>query len=100
MLVLAGIVQIDPAKRDAVIAAAVETMKRTRKLPGCISFVCSADLEDPNTLHVFMEWETADALFALLSEERVAEVRRNAERLGVREIAIQRYEIASAGPIV
>lgn len=97
---LAGTAQIDPAKRDQVIAAAIETMKRTRERAGCISFVCSADLEDPNLLHVFLEWETAEALFALLTAERVAAVRQNAERLGVRNVSLQRYEITSVGPIV
>lgn len=97
---LAGTAQIDPAKRDAVIAAAIETMKRTRKRAGCISFVCSADLEDPNLLHIFLEWETAEALFALLTAARVAAIRRNAEQLGVRNVSVQRYEIKSVGPIV
>ena len=97
---LAGTAQIDPARRDEVIAAAIETMRRTRKRAGCISFVCSADLEDPNLLHIFLEWETADALFALLTAERVAAVRRNAEQLGVRDVSVQRYEITSVGPIV
>ncbi len=73
---------------------------RTRKRAGCISFACSADLEDPNLLHVFLEWETADALFALLDAERVAAVRQNAEKLGLRDISLQRYEITSVGPIV
>lgn len=100
MLVLAGTAQIDPARRDAVIAAVVETMKQMRKGAGCISFVCSADLEDPNRLRIFLEWETAEALFALLDAERVAVLRRSAEQLGVRDISFQRYEIASVGPIV
>jgi quinol monooxygenase YgiN len=97
---LAGTARIDPARRDEVVAAAVETIRRTRKRPGCISFVCSADLEDPDLLHIFLEWETAEALFALLDSERVAAVRRNAEKLGLRDISLQRYEIASAGPLV
>lgn len=100
MLVIAGTAQIDPARRDEVIAAAIGTMKRTRERAGCISFVCSADLENPNLLHLFLEWETAEALFALLTAERVAAVRRNAETLGVRNVSIQRYEIATVGPIV
>lgn len=97
---LAGTARIDPARRDEVVAAAIETMRRTRKRAGCISFVCSADLEDPNLLHVFLEWETADALFALLDAERVAAVRRSAEKFGLRDITLARYEIASVGPLV
>ena len=99
MLVLAGTAQIDPDKREEVIAAATLTMKRTRERAGCISFVCAADLEDPNLLHLFLEWETAEALFALLTAERVSVIRRNAETLGVRNVSLHRYEITSVGPI-
>ena len=62
-------------------------MHETRKLPGCISFVLSADLEDPGLLHVFQEWESP----AAFREQLVG--------LGVREIAVQRYAIGSVGPI-
>lgn len=99
-LVLAGIARIDPTRRDEVIARAVDITKRTRQEPGCISFVCSVDLEDPNLLHVFLEWESAAALFAILAPDRVSEVRQNAEKLGIRAVAIQRYEIQSVGSIV
>jgi quinol monooxygenase YgiN len=100
LLVLAGTAQIDPARRGDVIAAAVETMRRTRTQPGCISFVCAADLEDPNLLHIFLEWETAGGLFAILTPERVAAFRQNAEKIGVRNVSVARYEIKSVGPIV
>lgn len=100
MLVLAGTAQVDPVKRDQVIAAAIETVRRTRKRAGCISLVCSADLEDATRLHIFLEWETADALFELLSTERVAAIRRHADELGVRSVSLQRYDVASVGPIV
>jgi quinol monooxygenase YgiN len=100
LLVLAGTAQIDPDKRDAVIAAAIDTMKRTRARADCISFVCSADLEDPNALHIFLEWQSAEALFALLTPERVEEVRRTAEKLGVRSVSVARYDVRSVGPLV
>ena len=100
MLILAGIARIDPARRDEVIATAIDVMKQTRSRPGCLAFVCSADLEDPSLLHIFLEWESSDGLFALLTPERVAAIRRKADTLGVREVSIQRYEIRSVGPIV
>jgi len=100
MLVLAGSVRIDPARRDDVIAAAIQMMRETRELPGCISFVSSADLEDPGVLHVFQEWESEEALHRHLAHPRVEAVRLQLGSLGVREIAVQRYAIESVGPIV
>ena len=100
MLVVAGSVRIDPAKRNDVIDATIEVMQETRKLPGCISLVFSADLEDPGVLHVFQEWESQEALDRHLSAPRVEAVRLRLGSLGVREIAVQRYAIQSVGPIV
>lgn len=99
MLVLAGSVRIDPERRDHVVGAAVEVMQQTRTQPGCISFVVSADLEDPGVLHVFQEWETAESFDRHLREPGVEGVRQQLGSLGVREIAVQRYAILSVGPI-
>ena len=100
MLVLAGSVRIDPAKRNDVVAATIEVMQETRQLPGCISFVFSADLEDPGVLHVFQEWESPEALERHLTSPRVEAARLRLGSLGVREVAVQRYAIHSVGPIV
>src|SRR5213593_2915635 len=100
LVVISGIARIDPARRDEVIASAVDVMTRTRARLGCLSFVCSADLEDPNLLHLFLEWESVEALFALFTPERVTALRHDAEKLGIREVSIRRYEIKSVGPIV
>jgi quinol monooxygenase YgiN len=100
VLVLAGVVRIDPAKRDHVVDATISVMQETRTLPGCISFVFSEDLEDPGVLHVFQEWESARAFQDHLATPRLESFRLQLGSLGVREIAVQRYEIRSVGPIV
>jgi len=100
VLVLAGSVRIDPANRDDVIEATIEVMSEARKLPGCISFTFSADLEDPGVLHVFQEWESPEALERHLAAPRVEAARLQLGSLGVREISVQRYAIQSVGPIV
>ena len=100
MLVLAGSVRIDPAKRNDGVEATIEVMQESRKLPGCISFVLAADLEDPGVLHVFQEWESPEALNRHLTGPRVEAVRLQLGSLGVCEIAVQRYSISSVGPIV
>jgi quinol monooxygenase YgiN len=100
VLVLAGCVRIDPARRNDVLQAAIEVMQETRKLPGCITFVFSEDLEDPGLLHVFQEWASLEALGRHLREPGIEEVRLRLGELGVREIAVERYAIGSVGPIV
>ena len=45
MLVIAGHIRIDPAKRAAAIAAARDVMGGTRREPGCAAYTISADVE-------------------------------------------------------
>lgn len=62
MLVIAGRIHLDPARRDATVAAAKEMMQQTRKEGGCISYTFSADLADDGLFHVFEERRSQEAL--------------------------------------
>ena len=99
MLIITGVVKIDPARRDEAIAAGIAVMREVRKQPGCISYVVSADLEDPNVLHLFQEWQSAETHRAHLADPLVGAARFEANDRGMREACFQRFEIASVGPI-
>ncbi len=100
MLVIAGVVRIDPAHRDEVIGAAIEVMQKVRNQTGCISYVVATDLEDSTVLHLFQEWQSEEAHRAHLADPRVESVLLRVGSLGVREVAVQQYEIASISPLV
>lgn len=99
MLVIAGTITLDPAQRDAAMRAATEMMAATRKEPGCESYTFSADLEDPGRFHLFEQWESATALEAHFAAPHMAAFQAAVAGLGVREMNVQRYEIASVGPV-
>lgn len=99
MIVIAGEIQIDPAHRDAAIAAAVRMMGATRRESGCISYTFSADLEDAGRFRIFEEWESQEALHAHFAAPHMAEFQKTVAGLGVRGMAIQRYEVSSVGPL-
>jgi quinol monooxygenase YgiN len=100
LLVIAGIVKIDPARRDEVVEASIAVMQEARKQPGCISYVISLDLEDPSVLHLFEEWQSDETHRAHVANPHVEAARIRSGNLGMREVTFQRYEIASVGPIV
>jgi quinol monooxygenase YgiN len=99
MLVIAGRIQIDAANRDAAIAAAVEVMEATHREEGCISYTFSADLSDDGLFHIFEEWDSQDALDAHFKTPHMATFQGKFGGLGVKDMKIRRYEIASAGPL-
>ena len=99
MLVIAGTVSIDPANHEEAIAAATEMMAETHKEPGCISYTFSAALDDPGGFHIFEEWESQEALDLHFKAPHMAAFQGKFGKLGVREMKVQRYEVASVGPL-
>lgn len=99
MLVIAGPIRIDSAMRDELVAAAIEVVRELRKQVGCSSVTVSADLEDPSVLHLFQTWDSQAALMANLGSPQIDAIRDHAGKLGVREMAILKYDVVSVGPI-
>jgi quinol monooxygenase YgiN len=99
MIVIAGHFVLDPGKREQVIAAAREMMSETRKEKGCISYTFSADLEEPGRFRIFEEWENEEALGAHFRAPHMARLQQAMGGLGVREMKVQRYEVAKVGPV-
>jgi len=99
MLVVAGHVTLDPAKREEAIDAARAMMEETRKEPGCRSYTFAADLQEPDRFLIFEEWESAEALESHFATPHMAAFQKALGGLGVREMHVQRYEIASVGPL-
>jgi len=99
MLVIAGHIRLDPAKREAVIAAARDVMRDTRREAGCISYTLSSDVEDLGLFHIFEEWESAEALGAHFKAPHMARFQAAAAGFGIKEMKLQRYEVASVAPM-
>jgi quinol monooxygenase YgiN len=99
MIVIAGHVALDPQQREPAIAAAREMMAETRKEKGCISYTFSADLDEPGRFRIFEEWESDEALRAHFASPHMARFQKAVGGLGVREMAVQRYEVAKVGPL-
>ena len=99
MLVIAGHIRIDPAKREAAVAAADAVMEATRREQGCLAYTFSADLHDEGLIHLFEEWDSQDALDAHFKAPHMAAFQAAIPGLGVKEMKIRRYEVSAAGPL-
>jgi quinol monooxygenase YgiN len=99
MLIVAGEIEIDPARREDAIAAAREMMEATRREAGCAQYVFTADLSDPGRFRIFEEWESEAALDVHFASPHMAAFQQRIGSLGVRGMRIQKYEIARVGPL-
>lgn len=94
MLVVGGRIRIDAEGRDKAIEAAAEMMRESNREAGCISYVLSADLEDPGLFRIFEEWEDEDALKAHFKTPHMAAFNKVIGSLKVLEVDVKRYDVS------
>jgi quinol monooxygenase YgiN len=99
LLVIAGQIEIDPAHREAAVAAAVEMMDETLRESGCISYVFSGDLTDPSRFRIFEEWESQEALDAHFASPHMARFQKAMGGFGIVDMQVKRYEISKVGSL-
>ncbi|WP_378736370.1 putative quinol monooxygenase [Nocardia brasiliensis] len=64
MLIIAGHVEVDPAHRDAYVAAFRDLVNRARRAPGCLDVAITADPLDPARVYNFERWDSRENLEA------------------------------------
>lgn len=99
MLIVAGEIEIDPAHRERAIAAALEMMEATRREPGCISYTFSGDLAYAGRFRIFEEWQSQADLDLHFASPHMAAFQRRVAELGVKGMKVQKYQVASVGPV-
>jgi len=91
MLIIAGVLRVDPETRDDHLAGCREVLAQARRAPGCLDFALTADVLDPDRINVFERWESDAHLEAFRgsgpSPEQVAAIRSSAD--------VARYRISS-----
>src|SRR5438105_5008851 len=95
MIVIAGKVVVRPERREEVIRAALAMAEATQKEDGCITYQFSADLADPNTIFIFEEWESDEALTRHFQTEHMRVFREQLPRLLAGPSAVKRYSVES-----
>ncbi|MBF5029288.1 antibiotic biosynthesis monooxygenase [Micromonospora sp. ANENR4] len=78
MLIVAGTLYVDPARRDAYLASCEAAVRAARDAPGCVDFAVSADPVEPGRINVYERWESDEQLLAFRGSgpeaEQVAEI--------------------------
>jgi len=62
VIIVHGTIPIRPESRERALELARAMAEATRTEPGCISYDFYVGLSDANTLMLFQEWETMEAL--------------------------------------
>ncbi len=99
MLVVSGEIRVAPESRATAVAAAIKVEQATRQESGCLSYTFYSDLEDPNVLRIFEEWETEAALGAHFKTPHIAQFRSDMAQLKVLSRQIKRYEVTAVAAL-
>lgn len=92
MIIVWGSVEALADKMEEVAQLSIEHVHRSRKEPGCISHSVQADLENPNRLIFFEEWEDMPALQAHFEVPESGDFVSSVSRLAVGPPSIKIFE--------
>ena len=73
MIVVAGYLTIDPAKRAEAEAAIAALVPVTQAEDGCIDYRYSADLGEPNRINILEQWESEEAMTVHMGQAHFAD---------------------------
>ena len=95
MIIVHGTIPIKPDCREQALSLARHMAEATRTEMGCISYDFYVGLSDPNTLMLFQEWESMEALMAHFQTEHMEEFLQALPDLVSGEITTKRYAVQS-----
>lgn len=98
-ILIAGIVEVTPDKRDAAIAEAKALIAEARREPGCLAYDWTADPETPGRIHVFEEWTGEAELAAHFKAPSYTGMLAHLDAIGITGTAVRKFRIDLSEPV-
>jgi len=95
MLIVAGVIQLDPSKRAQLEAAFDRVRQATLTEPGCLEYQAYLDRQEPGTVFLFERWDSEAALEAHFRTAHMAEFTAVMASVGVKGTHIMKYEVGN-----
>lgn len=99
MLIVAGTILIDPAKREAGEIAFEKMRRATLQEAGCLEYQAYLDRADSGTFFMFEKWQDQAALDAHFASPHMAEFGTALGGLGVRGMEVRKYTVTDEGSV-
>ena len=95
MIIVHGTIPILPEQRERALQLAKRMTESTKAELGCISYDFYVGLSDPNTLMLFQEWESMEALMGHFQTDHMEEFLRELPEVVSGEVITRRYAVQS-----
>jgi quinol monooxygenase YgiN len=99
-ILVTGTIDIDPARRDAFIAACQELMAATHQEAGCEHYSFSADLGDAGRFHISERWSSQEEVDAHSASAHFLSFMGQVGDFGVRGASLTKWEGATGSPLM
>lgn len=99
MIIIAGTIDLDPAKRDAALEAGSPHLERTRAQKGCLAYVFSADPVMPGRICVYELWEDEASLAAHFAGPHYLGMRDALQGVGIKAADNRKFEVSRVEPV-
>ena len=99
MIIIAGTVDIDPARREEALKGAKPYIDGALTQEGCLAYAWTADPEMPGRIHVFEEWTDAEALAQHFNDRHYAEMRAHMGQFDIRAAVTHKYRFDAKAPV-
>jgi quinol monooxygenase YgiN len=98
-VLIAAQIYLEPDGRDQALKSAQPWIDGALSQPGCVHYDWSADLNDPERINVFEEWDSEEALAAHFAGPHYAGMRAHLHASGLVRADSKKYRIDAEGPV-
>ena len=99
-IIVTGVIDLDPAKRDDAVAALNDCMEATRTEDGCEHYAFSGDLTDPGRFYVSEQWASQAAMDAHGASPHLAALLGKMGTLGVTSASLTKWDGATPSKLM
>ena len=93
MIIVHGTFPVKSETRDDALELMRQMAVASRAEQGCISYEFYVGLSDPNTMLLFQEWESAEALQGHFETDHMEEFLKELPQVLDGDVATRRYEV-------
>ena len=99
MIIIAGTITFDPAKREALESGFAAMQAETLKETGCHGYEIYNSRSDDGTVLIFEKWDNDEALGAHMVSPHMAAFGGVMGAIGITGVDIKKYSGATEGPL-
>jgi len=99
MILIAGAIDVDPARRAEALEAGRPHMEGTRTLKGCVAYVWTADPLIEGRIMVYEHWESEADLEVHFQSDHYRNMRDTIAGFGLRGVDVSKFRVDLREPV-